>query len=90
MPLSQAPVWRSNGTPNFAARAFTIRVYAIATQDGFRVMPGGLARVATDSATDVVSTQRGGGSKDIWVLSDGEDEMAATGSAPAAGLHAAG
>jgi uncharacterized alpha-E superfamily protein len=75
--LSQAPVWRSSGTPNFAARAFTIRVYAIATPGGFRVLPGGLARVASDSATDVVSTQRGGGSKDIWVLSDGEDKPAA-------------
>jgi uncharacterized circularly permuted ATP-grasp superfamily protein/uncharacterized alpha-E superfamily protein len=77
--LSQAPVWRSNGTPNFAARAFTIRVYAIATQDGFRVLPGGLARVASEGAADVVSTQRGGGSKDIWVLSDGEDDVASTG-----------
>jgi uncharacterized circularly permuted ATP-grasp superfamily protein/uncharacterized alpha-E superfamily protein len=77
--LSQAPVWRSNGTPNIAARAFTIRIYAIATQTGFRVLPGGLARVASESAVDVVSTQRGGGSKDIWVLSGGEDERAATG-----------
>jgi uncharacterized alpha-E superfamily protein len=77
--LSQAPVWRSNGTPSLAARAFTIRVYAIATQTGFRVLPGGLARVAAENATDVVSTQRGGGSKDIWVLSDGEDERATTG-----------
>jgi uncharacterized circularly permuted ATP-grasp superfamily protein/uncharacterized alpha-E superfamily protein len=70
--LAQAPVWRSNGAPNLAARAFTIRVYAIATQSGFRVLPGGLARTASDSTTDVVSTQRGGGSKDIWVLSDHE------------------
>ncbi len=77
--LAQAPVWRSNGTPNFAARAFTIRVYAIATEDGFRVLPGGLARVAAESAAEVVSTQRGGSSKDIWVLSDGEDEVASTG-----------
>jgi uncharacterized circularly permuted ATP-grasp superfamily protein/uncharacterized alpha-E superfamily protein len=76
--LSQAPVWRTNGAPNFAARAFTIRVYAIATEGGFRVLPGGLARVASDSATDVVSTQRGGGSKDIWVLSDGSADKAAT------------
>jgi uncharacterized circularly permuted ATP-grasp superfamily protein/uncharacterized alpha-E superfamily protein len=75
--LSQAPVWRSSGAPNFAARPFTIRVYAIATQSGFRILPGGLARVASDSATDVVSTQRGGGSKDIWVLSDGSDKPAA-------------
>jgi uncharacterized circularly permuted ATP-grasp superfamily protein/uncharacterized alpha-E superfamily protein len=75
--LSQAPVWRSSGTPNFAARAFTIRVYAIATPGRFRVLPGGLARVASESATDVVSTQRGGGSKDIWVLSDGGERSAA-------------
>lgn len=78
--LSQAPVWRSNGTPNFAPRPFTIRIYAIATQTGFRVLPGGLARVASESTVDVVSTQRGGGSKDIWVLSDGADELAATAS----------
>ncbi len=36
---------------------------------GFRVMPGGLARVSSDAAADVVSSQRGGGSKDIWVIS---------------------
>jgi uncharacterized circularly permuted ATP-grasp superfamily protein/uncharacterized alpha-E superfamily protein len=77
--LAQAPVWRSNGAPSFAARAFSIRVYAIATESGFRVLPGGLARVASESAVDVVSTQRGGGSKDIWVLSGGEDELATTG-----------
>jgi uncharacterized circularly permuted ATP-grasp superfamily protein/uncharacterized alpha-E superfamily protein len=76
--LSQAPVWRTNGTPKFAARAFTIRVYAMATPGGFRVLPGGLARVASESALEVVSTQRGGSSKDIWVLSHGKDEPAAT------------
>jgi uncharacterized circularly permuted ATP-grasp superfamily protein/uncharacterized alpha-E superfamily protein len=73
--LSQTPVWHPNGgAPNLAARAFTIRVYAIATQSGFRVLPGGLARVAAESTPDVVSAQRGGGSKDIWVLSAGESE----------------
>ncbi len=68
--LSQAPMWRSTPTAAFARRALTIRVYAIATEDGFRVMPGGLARVAHEGAIDVVSAQRGGGSKDIWVLDD--------------------
>lgn len=63
--LSQAPVWNANG---LSARALAIRVYAVATPTGFQVMPGGLARIAADSAVDVVSTQRGGGSKDIWVL----------------------
>src|SRR5262249_55918650 len=74
--LSQAPVWRQNGALGLSARALTIRVYAIASEGGFRVLPGGLARVATDAAVDVVSTQRGGGSKDIWVLADSSAEEA--------------
>jgi uncharacterized circularly permuted ATP-grasp superfamily protein/uncharacterized alpha-E superfamily protein len=65
--FSQAPVWRSAGAPDFAARALGIRVYAVATPTGYRVMPGGLARIASDAA-DIVSMQRGGGSKDVWVL----------------------
>jgi uncharacterized alpha-E superfamily protein len=35
------------------------------------VLPGGLARVAAGGVSDIVSSQRGGGSKDVWVLSDG-------------------
>jgi len=70
--FSQAPVWRGAGASvagqsGFAARALGIRVYAIATPEGYRVMPGGLARIAGDTA-DIVSMQRGGGSKDVWVL----------------------
>jgi uncharacterized circularly permuted ATP-grasp superfamily protein/uncharacterized alpha-E superfamily protein len=65
--FSQAPVWRSGSAHGFAARALGIRVYAIATESGYRVMPGGLARIASDTA-DIVSMQRGGGSKDVWVL----------------------
>jgi uncharacterized circularly permuted ATP-grasp superfamily protein/uncharacterized alpha-E superfamily protein len=65
--FSQAPVWSGAGAEDFAARALGIRVYAIATPAGYRVMPGGLARIAGDAA-DVVSMQRGGGSKDVWVL----------------------
>jgi uncharacterized circularly permuted ATP-grasp superfamily protein/uncharacterized alpha-E superfamily protein len=65
--FSQAPVWRSAGAGGFSARALGIRVYAIATASGYRVMPGGMARIASDAA-DIVSMQRGGGSKDVWVL----------------------
>jgi uncharacterized circularly permuted ATP-grasp superfamily protein/uncharacterized alpha-E superfamily protein len=65
--FSQAPVWRAGGAHGFAARALGIRVYAISTPTGYRVMPGGLARIASDAA-DIVSMQRGGGSKDVWVL----------------------
>ncbi len=76
--LSQAPMWRNSPATGFGRRALTIRVYAIATADGYRVMPGGLARVAHDGALDVVSTQRGGGSTDIWVLDDDAPAPVAT------------
>ena len=72
--LSQGPVWRPYGALGFAAKAISIRMYAVASTSGHQVMPGGLARIATDTALDVVSTQRGGGSKDIWVLAEPADE----------------
>jgi uncharacterized alpha-E superfamily protein len=50
-----------------------LRVYAIAGPDGYRVIPGGMARIASDVYADVVSTQRGGGSKDVWVLGKDAD-----------------
>jgi hypothetical protein len=72
--LSQAPVWRPHGALGFAAAPVAIRMYAITGASGTTVMPGGLARVAPDSSIDVVSTQRGGGSKDIWVLPDSVED----------------
>jgi uncharacterized circularly permuted ATP-grasp superfamily protein/uncharacterized alpha-E superfamily protein len=70
--FSQAPVW-SRGDQGFAARALGIRVYAVATPNGYRVMPGGLARIAADAGVEIVSMQRGGGSKDVWVLPSDPD-----------------
>jgi len=66
--FSHAPVWRERGAPALDARAIGIRAYAVATASGYAVMPGGLARIAADTAHDIVSSQRGGGSKDVWVL----------------------
>jgi len=60
----RTPVWRPHGALGFAATPVAMRMYAVAGPSGTRVMPGGLARVAADTAVDVVSTQRGGGSKD--------------------------
>src|SRR5271157_617078 len=68
--FSQAPVWYTKNSDGFSGRALGIRVYAIATPGGYRVMPGGLARFASQAHAEIVSMQRGGGSKDIWVLSD--------------------
>jgi uncharacterized alpha-E superfamily protein len=73
--LSPAPVWRPYGALGFAAKAISIRIYALGNGGGHTVMPGGLARIAAnESAADVVSTQRGGGSKDIWVLTEPTEE----------------
>jgi uncharacterized circularly permuted ATP-grasp superfamily protein/uncharacterized alpha-E superfamily protein len=74
--LSHAPVWKTTATnpagkAELDSRSITLRVYAVNTPEGMRVMPGGLARVAHDSVADVVSTQRGGGAKDVWALSSG-------------------
>ena len=54
-----------------APRAVGLRVFAVATPDGYRVMPGGLTRVAVDGDSRVIAMQRGGRSKDTWVLSGG-------------------
>jgi uncharacterized circularly permuted ATP-grasp superfamily protein/uncharacterized alpha-E superfamily protein len=72
--LSHAPVWKSAASAELGSRALTIRVYAVVTPEGVRVMPGGLARVANEAAAEVVSTQRGGGAKDVWVLGDSADD----------------
>jgi uncharacterized circularly permuted ATP-grasp superfamily protein/uncharacterized alpha-E superfamily protein len=74
--FSQAPVWNAadadTATPaGLGAAAVSLRVFACATPNGYVVMPGGLARVATGPDARVVSMQRGGGSKDTWVMTDG-------------------
>ena len=68
--LSQAPAWQQDTSLHLAARAVSLRVYAVATPDGYQVLPGGLARIAGDTSADVVSNQQGGSSKDVWVLND--------------------
>ncbi|MDQ7984122.1 circularly permuted type 2 ATP-grasp protein [Pseudomonas sp. G34] len=66
--LSQAPVWL--GEQGMQPRAIGMRVFAVASGDGYRVMPGGLTRVAVAGDSEVVSMQRGGVSKDTWVLGE--------------------
>jgi len=82
--LSHAPVWQGVEA-QLQPRAIGMRVYAVATADGYRVLPGGLTRVAADADADVVSMQRGGASKDTWIL--GERTL---GSEPWKGRHSLG
>lgn len=65
--LSTAPVWSEN---RLVPRRVVLRVYLAAAGDSWVAMPGGLARVSPSLDSPVVSMQRGGGSKDTWVLSD--------------------
>ncbi|WP_434675795.1 circularly permuted type 2 ATP-grasp protein [Pseudomonas sp. D3-10] len=67
--LSQAPVWQAEHG-QLQPRAIGMRVYAVAGKDDYRVLSGGLARVAAEADAEVVSMQRGGASKDTWVLGE--------------------
>jgi len=75
--VSQAPVLErepgrvrpGENREALAPRSVGLRVFAVATPHGYRVMPGGLTRVAFDGDPRVIAMQRGGRSKDTWVLS---------------------
>lgn len=72
--VSQAPVLERGAgreAEHLSARTVGLRVFAVATPQGYKVMPGGLTRVASGGDARVIAMQRGGGSKDTWVLSDG-------------------
>jgi uncharacterized circularly permuted ATP-grasp superfamily protein/uncharacterized alpha-E superfamily protein len=70
--LSQVPTWSRAHERRLLARPVGLRAYAVANADGgYSVMPGGLARVATGANARIISMQRGGSSKDTWVLTDG-------------------
>jgi uncharacterized circularly permuted ATP-grasp superfamily protein/uncharacterized alpha-E superfamily protein len=64
--LSTAPVWEDG---HIISRSVVLRAYVLNTGNGWVAIPGGLVRVA-ESEGSVVSMQRGGHSKDVWVLWD--------------------
>jgi uncharacterized circularly permuted ATP-grasp superfamily protein/uncharacterized alpha-E superfamily protein len=64
--LSTTPVWRETIEP----RPLVFRGFVATGAETSTVMPGGLARVSPAIGKPVVSMQAGGGSKDVWVLSN--------------------
>ena len=64
--LSTAPVWENS---RLDSRSVVLRTYVLNTGNGWKAIPGGLVRVAEANGS-VVSMQRGGHSKDAWVLWD--------------------
>ncbi|WP_416898939.1 MAG: alpha-E domain-containing protein [Minwuia sp.] len=63
--LSTAPTWSEHG---LEPRSIMLRMLLCWTPSGWTVMPGGMVRVAPDRRERVVSMQRGGGAKDVWVV----------------------
>lgn len=64
--LSTVPYWA--GASGWARAPMTLRLYVGATSDGYKVLPGGLARLATPEG-DI--------SKDVWIPAAGAEWPAA-------------
>lgn len=69
LPLSTSPTYGPDG---LQPRHLSLRAFLARRGGDYHVMPGGLTRFASSHDSLVVSMQRGGGSKDTWVLSSGE------------------
>ena len=65
--LSTTPRWEEG---RLVPRPFVLRVYAAATPNGWRVMPGGFCRISDKPDARAVSMGEGVESADVWVLSD--------------------
>ena len=66
--LSTCPIFVEQG---IAPRHIDLRPFVLSGHDT-RVVPGGLTRVAMREGSLVVNSSQGGGTKDTWVLEDGE------------------
>ncbi|HXB73258.1 MAG TPA: circularly permuted type 2 ATP-grasp protein [Candidatus Acidoferrales bacterium] len=66
--LSTVPVWEDGP---LRPRHLVLRVFAVASNGSYAMMPGGLTRVTTSLDSLVASMQGGGGSKDTWVAAQG-------------------
>ena len=64
---STAPSWSDKG---FVPRPVTLRAFLVASGGGYSVMPGGLTRLSPDAGGKFISMQRGGSSKDTWIISE--------------------
>ncbi len=73
VPLSQMPTWKNSAQGierGIAQRSVMLRVFALRdSHNSWRVLPGGLARIAAQDA-QIASMQRGGSSADVWVQTD--------------------
>jgi len=67
--LSTTPVWQAG--EGLRPAPMTLRVYVAATADGYKAMPGGLARVSLGANPRSARLEAGEWSKDTWVTARG-------------------
>jgi uncharacterized circularly permuted ATP-grasp superfamily protein/uncharacterized alpha-E superfamily protein len=60
---------------NIEPRNVSIRAFSVKKGDDYSVMNGGLVRVSATKDTFLVSSQKGGSSKDLWILGKDENEL---------------
>lgn len=53
-----------------APRPMSLRVFLARTRDGWKVMPGGFARIGRTAASAALALQEGGTAADVWIVSD--------------------
>jgi uncharacterized circularly permuted ATP-grasp superfamily protein len=82
--LSTVPTAGPDG--ELRPRHVDLRPFAV-FGERIRIVPGGLTRVAMVEGSMIVNSSRGGGSKDTWVLEEGDP--AQDGAAPATQTHLA-
>ena len=67
--LSTCPTATASG---IAPRHVDLRPFVLSGARGARVVPGGLTRVAMQEGSLVVNSSQGGGTKDTWIVDDGD------------------
>ncbi len=67
--LSIAPCWQDG---RMLPRHILLRAFVTATRNGWKVMPGGLVRTSVEATSTVMAMEKGGGSKDAWVIARNE------------------
>src|SRR5690606_6514588 len=77
--MSLAPVLDARAGYTLQPRGMALRLHAcLGANATWNVMPGGLTRVSGEAEARIVTMQRGGSSKDTWVLPDGPEDSGFT------------
>ncbi|MDJ0447494.1 circularly permuted type 2 ATP-grasp protein [Methylocystis sp. JR02] len=73
--LSTTPAW-DNGA--LTPRPFSLRIFAAATPEGWKVMPGGFCRVSDRRDARAITMGAGAQTVDVWVIGQKASEHATT------------